>query len=133
MDASSSHPTAPSSLPLQDRVAIVTGSSRGIGKAIAVHLASLGAKIVINYSTNGDQAELLAQEINSSSPHSDSLRAITVQANVSDPTHVKTLFDVAERVFGAPAHVLVNSAGVLDPKYPSIANTPLEVFDLTFR
>ncbi|KAF2306948.1 hypothetical protein GH714_022691 [Hevea brasiliensis] len=127
-----SNSSNPSPLPLQDRVAIVTGASRGIGKAIAVHLASLGAKLVINYSSNRDQAQLVAEEINSSFPHNHSPRAITVQANVSDPSHVKSLFDEAERVFGSPVHVLVNSAGVLDPKYPSIANTSLEDFDLTF-
>ncbi|KAF2306935.1 hypothetical protein GH714_022600 [Hevea brasiliensis] len=132
MDISSSNSSNPSPLPLQDRVAIVTGASRGIGKAIAVHLASLGAKLVINYSSNRDQAQLVAEEINSSFPHNHSPRAITVQANVSDPSHVKSLFDEAERVFGSPVHVLVNSAGVLDPKYPSIANTSLEDFDLTF-
>ncbi|XP_065854771.1 NADPH-dependent aldehyde reductase-like protein, chloroplastic [Euphorbia lathyris] len=127
------HP--PSSLPLQDRVAIVTGSSRGIGKAIALHLASLGAKLVINYSSNRDQADLVVQEINSSSSSSsanDCPRAISVQANVSDPTQVKSLFDEAERIFGSQVHVLVNSAGVLDSKYPSIANTSLEDFERTF-
>nr|TKS06863.1 hypothetical protein D5086_0000118760 [Populus alba] len=44
---------------LQDRVAIVTGSSCGIGKAIAINLASLGAKLVINYTSNKEQAELI--------------------------------------------------------------------------
>lgn len=50
-------------LPLQDRVAIVTGASRGIGRAIAVHLASLGAKVVINYTSNSSQADLVASGI----------------------------------------------------------------------
>lgn len=56
------------SLPLQDRVAIVTGSSRGIGKAIAIHLAALGAKLAINYTSNKDQADLVASKVNSCSP-----------------------------------------------------------------
>ncbi|EEF36932.1 short-chain type dehydrogenase, putative [Ricinus communis] len=129
--ASSANPQNPTSLPLQDRVAIVTGSSRGIGKAIALHLASLGAKLVINYSSNKEQADLVARDVNSSS-EKDSPRAIAVQANVSDPTHVKFLFDEAERVFGCQVHVFVNSAGTLDSKYPSIADTSLEGFDLTF-
>ncbi|KAL9381971.1 hypothetical protein Peur_025006 [Populus x canadensis] len=101
----------PSSLPLQDRVAIVTGSSRGIGKAIAIHLASLGAKLVINYVSNKDQADLVAEEINSccseNTPH-----ATVVQADISVPTQVKLLFDEAERVFGSQVHVLVNSAAI---------------------
>jgi 3-oxoacyl-[acyl-carrier protein] reductase len=120
------------SLPLQDRVAIVTGSSRGIGKAIAIHLASLGAKLVINYTSNKEQADLVANDINSSCVD-NTPRAIVAQANVSDPAQVKFLFDEAERVFGSQLHILVNCAGVLDPKYPSIPNTSLEDFDHIFR
>ncbi|KAJ6384167.1 hypothetical protein OIU78_027466 [Salix suchowensis] len=126
-------PTTPTlSLPLQDRVAIVTGSSRGIGKAIAIHLASLGAKLVINYNSNKEQADLVANDINSSCAD-NTPRAIVAHANVSDPAQVKFLFDEAERVFGSQLHVLVNCAGVLDPKYPSISNTSLEDFDHIFR
>ncbi|CAL1356501.1 unnamed protein product [Linum trigynum] len=123
---------APSTpLPLQDRVAIVTGSSRGIGKAIALHLGLLGARLVINYTSNKEQADLVAAELNSSS--SAPPRAITVQANVSDPAQVKTLFDEAERTFGgSQVHILVNCAGVLDSKYPSIAHTSVDDFDHTF-
>jgi 3-oxoacyl-[acyl-carrier protein] reductase len=122
----------PSSLPLQDRVAIVTGSSRGIGKAIAIHLASLGAKLVINYASNKDQADLVAEEINSccseNTPH-----ATVVQADISVPAQVKLLFDEAERVFGSQVHVLVNSAAISNTKYPTIANTSVEDFDRIFR
>lgn len=76
----------------------------------------------------------MAKEISSSFCLENSTpRAITVQANVSDPAQVKSLFDEAERVFGSRVHILVNSAGVLDPKYPSIANTLLEDFDHIFR
>ncbi|KAK9289909.1 hypothetical protein L1049_008070 [Liquidambar formosana] len=66
----------------------------------------------------------------SSSPNTP--RAITFKADVSDPTQVKSLFDEAERVFNSPLHILVNSAGVLDPKYPTIANTSVEDFDNIF-
>uniref|UniRef100_A0A0V0HIQ8 Putative short-chain type dehydrogenase/reductase-like n=1 Tax=Solanum chacoense TaxID=4108 RepID=A0A0V0HIQ8_SOLCH len=120
---------AQSTFPLQDRVAIVTGSSRGIGKAIALHLASLGAKLVINYSSNSTQADDVVTQINSTS---DSPRAIAVKANISDPDQVKSLFDAAESAFKSPVNILVNSAGVLDGKYPSILNTTLEDFDRTF-
>uniref|UniRef100_A0A3N7HZQ1 Uncharacterized protein n=1 Tax=Populus trichocarpa TaxID=3694 RepID=A0A3N7HZQ1_POPTR len=111
----------PSSLPLQDRVAIVTGSSRGIGKAIAIHLASLGAKLVINYASNKDQADLVAEEINS-----------CCSENTPHATVVKLLFDEAERVFGSQVHVLVNSAAISNTKYPTIANTSVEDFDRIF-
>ncbi|KDP39715.1 hypothetical protein JCGZ_02735 [Jatropha curcas] len=119
--------------PLQDRIAIVTGSSRGIGKAIAIHLASLGAKIVVNYTSNKDQADLVANEINSSiNDDNRSTRAIVVQADISEPDQFKLLFDEAERVFGSEVHVLVNSAAISDSKYPTIADTSVEDFDRIF-
>lgn len=88
----------PPSLPLEDRVAIVTGASRGIGRGIALHLASLGAKLVINYASNSVQADLVAAEINSACPETTP-RAITVQADVSDESQVKSLFAIAETEF----------------------------------
>ncbi|XP_045798252.1 NADPH-dependent aldehyde reductase-like protein, chloroplastic [Trifolium pratense] len=114
------------SLPLQDRVAIVTGSSRGIGKGIAIHLASLGAKLVINYTSNSNLADLVAEEINANQP---TLRAITIQADISDPAGVKYLFDSAEEAFYSPVHILVNSAGVIAYDSPTIANITVENFD----
>ncbi|XP_020218893.1 NADPH-dependent aldehyde reductase-like protein, chloroplastic [Cajanus cajan] len=116
-------------LPLQDRVAIVTGSSRGIGREIALHLASLGARLVINYTSNSAQADSVAAQINAGSA---TPRAVVVQADVSDPAQVKSLFDSAERAFDSPIHILVNSAGVLDGTYPSVAATTVESFDRTF-
>ncbi|KAM7250809.1 hypothetical protein ACFE04_022692 [Oxalis oulophora] len=129
--ASSINPNGPT-LPLQDRVAIVTGSSRGIGRAIALHLSQLGAKLVINYTSNSTQAELVTNEINNSS-NDNNPRAITVQADVSDPNGVKSLFDAAEQRFNSPVHILVNSAGLIDSKYRTIADMSLEDFDRIFR
>ncbi|XVE89795.1 hypothetical protein DITRI_Ditri20bG0023600 [Diplodiscus trichospermus] len=87
--------TSTNPLPLNDRDAIVTRSSRGIGQVIATHLAELGAKLVINYASNSDQANLVATQINSRYP-SDCPRAVTVKVDVSDPAQVKFLFDSAE-------------------------------------
>ncbi|KAL2320455.1 hypothetical protein Fmac_029424 [Flemingia macrophylla] len=117
------------SVPLQDRVAIVTGSSRGIGREIALHLASLGARLVVNYTSNSAQADSVAAQINANSA---TPRAVVVQADVSDPLQVKSLFDSAERAFDSPIHILVNSAGVLDGAYPSVAATTDDSFDRTF-
>ncbi|KAL0428651.1 UNVERIFIED_CONTAM: NADPH-dependent aldehyde reductase-like protein, chloroplastic [Sesamum latifolium] len=61
MGESSTHPLP---LPLQDRVAVVTGASRGIGRAVALHLASLGAKLLINYASNSAEAHSVASQIN---------------------------------------------------------------------
>ncbi|KFK37835.1 hypothetical protein AALP_AA3G035400 [Arabis alpina] len=123
-------------VPLAGRVAIVTGSSRGIGRAIAIHLAELGARIVVNYTSKSDDAERVATEINDLPAREvvtgKGPRAIVVKANVSEPSEVKSLFDAAESAFESPVHILVNSAGVLDPKYPTIADTSVEDFDRTF-
>ncbi|KAI9077674.1 hypothetical protein K1719_040361 [Acacia pycnantha] len=94
-----------SSLPLKDRAAIVTGASRGIGRAIAIQLHSLRARVVINYASSSNQADLLASELNNASDSSDH-RAIAVQADVSDPDQVKQLFDKSEQVFGS-IHIVI--------------------------
>ncbi|KAJ0982556.1 hypothetical protein J5N97_010811 [Dioscorea zingiberensis] len=118
------------SLPLTGRTAIVTGASRGIGRAIALHLATLGANIVVNYSSNTTQADLVVEEINSSSSPS---RAVAVRADVSKLDDVKALFDRAEEEFGTKPHILVNSAGILDADYSPLPNTSLEIWDDTFN
>ncbi|XP_008812059.2 NADPH-dependent aldehyde reductase-like protein, chloroplastic [Phoenix dactylifera] len=120
----------PPVLPLDGRVAIVTGASRGIGRAIAIHLASLGARLVLNYASSS-HADLLATELNSSCS-SSAPRTVAVRADVSDPANVKSLFDRAESFFGTAAHILIACAGVVDSKYPSLADTAVEDWDATF-
>ncbi|XAR68666.1 hypothetical protein NMG60_11003870 [Bertholletia excelsa] len=98
-----------SHLPLNDRVAIVTGGSQGIGRAITLHLASLGAKIVINYSSNSSEANALASQLNTPSA---APRAVAVQADLSDLAQVKRLFDAAESAFNTQPHIFsVNARG----------------------
>ncbi|KAL3637343.1 hypothetical protein CASFOL_019642 [Castilleja foliolosa] len=122
-------------LPLNGRVAIVTGASRGTGRAVAIHLRSLGARLVINYSSNFSLASQLASELNSKAARNNpfSLVAIAVKADVSNPDDVKSLFDRAEQAFNTPAHILVNFAGTLDPNHPSVANTKVEDWDKIFN
>ncbi|GAB4845389.1 hypothetical protein Ancab_038796 [Ancistrocladus abbreviatus] len=133
MAATAGHSLSPD-LPFRDRVAIVTGSSRGIGKAVALHLASLGARLVINYVSNSILAQKVIDEINSSwSVTSSSLRAIAVQADVSDPSQVKAIFDAAENAFEDQVHILIACVGIIDPTFPSIANTTVEGFEKTLN
>ncbi|KAK9725678.1 hypothetical protein RND81_05G161900 [Saponaria officinalis] len=121
--------TAP--LPLLDRVAIVTGASRGIGKQIALHLSSLGAKLVINYTTPSSKplADNLVAHLNAAAT---TTRAVAFQSDISDPTQVTSLFDFAEHSFGTQPHIVVTSAGVIDTKYPAIADTDVADFDRIF-
>ncbi|KAJ6434074.1 hypothetical protein OIU84_017727 [Salix udensis] len=87
-----------SSPPLDGRVAIVTGASGGIGRAIAIHLHSLGARVVINYASKSNRADLLASELNAAAPSSHP-QAIAIKADVSDPDQVKQLFTRSEEEF----------------------------------
>lgn len=138
MAAASSVSSPP--LCLAGRVAIVTGSSRGIGRAIAIHLAELGARIVVNYSTSPVEAEKVATAITSNYPKNDvseaagnSPRVIVVKADISEPSQVKLLFDEAERVFESPVHILVNSAAIADPNHSTISDISVELFDRIIR
>jgi 3-oxoacyl-[acyl-carrier protein] reductase len=88
---------------------IVTGGSRGIGRAISLVLAANGWDIVVNYANNRDEASKVVAEIVGRGG-----RASVVRANVSSASDMKDLFDQAEQAYG-PVNALVNSAGVITP------------------
>jgi 3-oxoacyl-[acyl-carrier protein] reductase len=90
---------------LQDKVAIVTGASRGIGSAIAEDLASNGAKVVVNYNSSAEEAATLVAKIEANGG-----TAIAVQANVGDFEEAQALVKAAIEAFGQ-VDVLVNNAG----------------------
>ncbi|MBC7232411.1 MAG: 3-oxoacyl-[acyl-carrier-protein] reductase [Chloroflexi bacterium] len=90
---------------LTGRVAVVTGASRGIGRAIAVKLASLGAKVVVNYRSNQAAAEEVVQQIQGMGGE-----AIAVQADVSNYAEAQRLIQNALDHFGR-LDILVNNAG----------------------
>jgi len=91
---------------LQDKVAVVTGSSRGIGRAIALELANRGCKVVINYRSNADAANQVVEEIAALGGE-----ARAVQADVSVASEAKRLIDAALELFGT-VDILVNNAGI---------------------
>ena len=92
--------------PLSAKVALVTGSARNIGRAIALGLAEDGAAVVVNARSSRAEIEAVADEIRSAGG-----RAVPVLADVTDPSDVKRLFAEASAAFGA-VDVLVNNAAV---------------------
>jgi 3-oxoacyl-[acyl-carrier protein] reductase len=93
-------------LDLTGRVAVVTGSSRGIGRAIAVKLASLGAKVVVNYNSSEDAANEVVDQI-----VAEGGQAIAVQADVKVAEQAKQLVESAVEKFGQ-LDILVNNVGI---------------------
>ena len=91
---------------LSDKIAIVTGSSRGLGRAIASELAGHGAKVVINYNQNKADADSLAAELKGKG--SD---VLVLQAGVADANECARLIDETVKHFGG-VDVLINNAGV---------------------
>jgi NAD(P)-dependent dehydrogenase (short-subunit alcohol dehydrogenase family) len=112
------------SQPLSGKVAIVTGSSRGIGRAIAERLAADGAAVVVNY-VRGEQA---AQEV-VTAIRGRGGRAVAVQADVSRLEEVQRLFSEARTTFGPPDIVVANAAVAVIK--PIVKSTP-EEFDFVF-
>jgi 3-oxoacyl-[acyl-carrier protein] reductase len=103
------------------KVAIVTGASRGIGAEIARRLARDGFIVVMNYAGKSVEAVQVAHDIEAAGG-----RAITAQADVSDPAAVARLFDNAEAAYGG-VDVLVNNAGIM--KLATIAESDDALFD----
>ena len=89
-------------------VALVTGASRGIGKAIALELAASGASVAVNYASNAGLADAVVEEITASGG-----TAIAAQGDVADEEAVRALFDRVADELG-PVSVLVNNAGITD-------------------
>jgi 3-oxoacyl-[acyl-carrier protein] reductase len=106
------------------KVAIITGSSRGIGRAIAVRLAHHGFAVVVNFVSDAGEAKKAVDEIRAAGN-----QAIAVQADVSKTMDVVRLFDEAEHAFGG-IDVLVNNAGVMPLK--PIVEMETELFERTF-
>jgi 3-oxoacyl-[acyl-carrier protein] reductase len=90
----------------KNKTVIITGASRGIGRAIALAYASQNANVVVNYARSQEQADALVEEIKSMGA-----KAIAVQADVSDFNQSKQLVDQAIEVFGK-VDILINNSGI---------------------
>ncbi|TWV94697.1 SDR family NAD(P)-dependent oxidoreductase [Chitinophaga pinensis] len=91
---------------LNNKVALVTGASKGIGAAIAKYLAAEGAKVVVNYASDKEGAEKVLKTITDNGG-----TAIAVQADVANEADVNRLFDETKNAFGG-LDVLINNAGI---------------------
>jgi 3-oxoacyl-[acyl-carrier protein] reductase len=93
---------------LTNKVAVVTGASKGIGASIAKHLAAEGAAVVVNYASSKEGADRVVAEIVGSGG-----RAFAVQADVAKRTEIERLFSETKKAFGT-LDILVNNAGIYE-------------------
>ncbi len=91
---------------LKGKVALVTGASRGIGRAIAKELARCGASVAVNYISSKAAAEELVSKLSA-----DGVKAVALQADISQPEEAKRLVGEAAASLGG-LHILVNNAGI---------------------
>ena len=101
---------------MNGQTALVTGASRGLGRAVALRLARQGAAVCVNYATREDLAAQVVEEIRASGG-----RAISVRADVGDPEQDREMIERIERELG-PVTILVNNAG-------TVFRATLESFD----
>lgn len=113
------------SVSLEGKTALVTGSSRGIGRAIAERLAADGAAVAINYARNRQLAQEVVDGILARSG-----KAFAIQADVSKPAEVRRLFDEAGKTVG-PLDIVVANAGVVLEK-PLVESTEQD-YDSVFN
>jgi len=112
--------------PLEGKTALITGASRGIGRAIALRLGSDGAAVAVNYVGNEDAAAEAVEEIGKNGGN-----AVALQGDVRRTEDVRRLFDETEKAFGK-LDILVNNAGVALEKTTPIAETTDERYDRLF-
>ncbi|WP_433556081.1 SDR family NAD(P)-dependent oxidoreductase [Pseudonocardia xinjiangensis] len=105
---------------LQGKVAVVTGSARGLGAAIARRFGAEGASVVVNYSSSKSAANEVVDDVIKTGGD-----AIAVQAKMGDPAEIERLFAEANRTYGQ-IDVLVNNAGVYD--FQPLENISIELF-----
>ncbi len=110
---------------LQDKVAVVTGASKGIGAAIAKALAAAGASVVVNYASSKEGADATVDAVQKAGG-----RAIAAQGDVSKPSEAQGLIDAAIRNYGR-LDILVNNSGVY--KFATLEEITEEEFHRVFN
>ncbi|OTP70401.1 SDR family NAD(P)-dependent oxidoreductase [Caballeronia sordidicola] len=110
---------------LSGKVALVTGSSKGIGAGIALRLAADGAAVVVNYSRSSEDAQIVVDKIVDAGG-----KAVAVKANIATPAEIQPLIDAAVHAFGR-LDILVNNAGVY--KIDSLDTLSAKTFDEHFH
>ncbi len=93
---------------LENKVALITGGSKGIGAAVSRRLASLGARVALTYRSGASEAARMVEEIDEAGG-----MAIAVPMEIADPESVRAAFEIVEDRLG-PAEILVNNAGLTD-------------------
>jgi len=96
---------------LTGKTALVTGASRGIGRAIAIKLAERGADVAVNYVANAEAAEQVCEAIRDMGQ-----KAVSVQADVGDAEQVANMIQAVREALG-PIHILINNAGIASDQY----------------
>ena len=113
-----------SSSRLDGKVALITGSSRGMGRQHALHLSSLGASIVVNYASSPDAASAVVKDVEARGQ-----KAIAVRADMSKPSEIAALFDQAVKHFGK-LDIVISNSGL--EHFGKLEDVTPEEFDRTF-
>jgi 3-oxoacyl-[acyl-carrier protein] reductase len=108
------------------KVAIVTGASRGIGRAIALRLAQDNIAVVVNYAHRASDADEVVQAIEAAGG-----RAIALQGDVANASDCARLFDATEAQFGG-VDIVINNAGVIQPGTTMLADTDDALYERIF-
>lgn len=110
---------------LENKVAVVTGASKGIGASIAKHFAAAGARVVVNYASSKESADKVVKEITDNGG-----TAIAVKADVSKEADVTRMFEATKKTFGT-LDILVNNA--VAQGYAPIEQISVEAFHQSFN
>ncbi|WP_373056218.1 SDR family NAD(P)-dependent oxidoreductase [Zunongwangia sp. H14] len=110
---------------LNNKVALVTGGSRGIGKGIVLALAAEGVHVAVNYQHSSDEAEEICKKIKDNGG-----KALAVQADVSEEAEVRKMIEKVKNELGG-IDILVNNAGIA--KKQNVEEVSLEDFDKTIK